>query len=138
MIVYLDVMGRTCNRAVIDAVTRYFGANKPAPSFNEIIDDLFVPFCSCLDASAFIIDGLDVCDQVEIFKVLKTWKKIASLQTLRWLMSGREPIERDLRALFGNVPSISISQEANKMDIRTFIDWKIGELGAERQLTEDH
>lgn len=39
IIIYLDAIGRTCSFAVINAVKRYFGPNKPAPSFGKIMDE---------------------------------------------------------------------------------------------------
>ena len=135
IIVYLDAIGKACSNAMVDAVTHYFGADKPTPSFNELIEDLFVPLCTQLTSSAFVIDGLEICDQAEVFKVLRVWKKVTSIKTLRWLLSGRESVERDFNALYTQVPSIRISEEVSKIDIKTFIDWRVSELSAERRLT---
>lgn len=137
IIIYLDAIGRTCSLAVIDAVKRYFGPNKPAPSFGEIIDDLFVPLCKQLGAGVFVVDGLDLCDQAEVFKALKVWKQFTPTAALRWLVSARESVEQDFKALYKGAQLISVPEVSNREDIKNFIDWKINELQAERTLTKD-
>ena len=132
---HLDTIKLPCPPEIIYHLRRFFGLKASLPTFDEIIDDIFLPLSKLLPRITYVVDGLDECTATEIQRVLKVFRRMTSQQCLRLFVSGRESL--DIQQSIHGSSTINISYEDAKEDIRKFVNWKIEEKMHERQLTED-
>ena len=131
---HLYMIGKQCPLGITSYVKRFYGPEARPPSFDEIIDEIFVPSSKLLSGTVYVVDGLDECEIEEVVRVLKTFQKIASQHDAKVFISGRESL--DARNLISDSFIIHISNDDVREDIRKFIEHRIEEKMQERPLTE--
>ena len=131
---HLDMIGKPCPLRIISYIKRFYGPKRYHPSFEETIDNIFVPLSELLPTTIYVVDGLDECELEEVQKILKAFRKLVSLHGLKVFISGREGL--NVTAAIPDSIAICISNEDNREDIHRFIDWRIEEKMLEKQITE--
>ena len=131
---HLDMIGKPCPLHIISCIKRFYGPKRYHPSFEETIDDIFIPLSELLPTTMYVVDGLDECELKEVQKILKTFRKLMSLHSLKVFISGREGLNVTT-AILDSI-AICISNEDNREDIHRFIEWRIEEKMLEKQITE--
>ena len=135
MIDHLDTIELPCPPEITYQLRRFFSLKASPPTFDEIIDDIFLPLSKLLPCTTYVVDGLDECIATEIQRVLKVFREMTSQHGLRLFVSGRESL--DIQQSIPGSSSINISYEDAKEDICKFVKWKIKEKIHERRITED-
>jgi hypothetical protein len=135
---FLDKERISCPQEITSSVKRLLVPIRYLPSFEEVIDEIFMPLSAFLSKhyprTTYIVDGLDECELEEAQKVLKTFCKMISLPGRKVFISGRESLDVTSFTLYAT--TIHISDEDNREDIRKFIDWRTEGKMQERRLTE--
>ena len=131
---HLDMIGKPCPLSIISYVKRFYGPKRYHPSFEETIDNIFVPLSELLPTTIYVVDGLDECELEEVRKVLKTFRELMSPHGPKVFISGREGL--DVTIAIPDSIAICISNEDNREDIHRFIKWRIEEKILEKQITE--
>ena len=135
MIEHLDTTRQPCPPDISFCLRRFFGLKASPPTFDEIVDKMFVPLSRLLPHTTYVVDGLDECPAVEIQRVLRVFRILVSQQGLRIFVSGRESL--DIQQSIPGSSLVYISNNDAKEDICKFVEWKVEEKMHERQLTED-
>lgn len=131
MIAYLDMLRQPCPYEIQAAITRYFGHRSTVPVFEEVFRDIFLPLHKHFvehihDTSAtYVIDGLDECERAEWQPVLRACRLLLQKGDARVFISGREDLDVSNPEL--HLYRINIMEKDVRNDIRTFVDWKMGE-----------
>lgn len=131
---YLYVIGKPCPSRIVSYVKRFYGPKRYHPSFEETIDNIFVPLSEELPTTIYVVDGLDECELEEVRKVLKTFRRLMSPHGPKVFISGREGL--NVTTAIPDSIAICISNEDNRGDIHRFIEWRIEEKMLEKQITE--
>ena len=132
---YLYMTRNPCPSRIVSYVKQFYGYKRYPPSFNEVIDEIFLPLSALLPSTTYVVDGLDECEPEQVREILKTFQKMGPRCGPRIFISGREAL--DVASSIPDSNMIRISEEHHKEDIRKFINWKIEEKMRERKLTED-
>jgi len=132
---YLIMTRNPCPSRIVSYIKQFYGYKRYPPSFDEVIDEIFLPLSALLPSATYIVDGLDECEPEQVREILKTFQKMGSRRGPRIFISGREAL--DAASSIPGSNTIRISEEYHKEDIRKFINWKIEEKTRERKLTED-
>ena len=132
---YYDRVGKPYPSEDICPLRRFYGSNASPPTFNEIVDKVFLPLSKSSPSVAYIVDGLDECQADEISRVLKVLRTIISTsQGAQVLVSGRETLHVQHSIQGSSI--IQIGNEDVQEDIRDFINWKIEEKTRDRRITD--
>ena len=132
---YLHTTRNPCPSRIVSYVKQFYGYKRYPPSFDEMIDEIFLPLCALLPSTTYVVDGLDECEPEQVREILKTFQKMESRRSTRIFISGREAL--DVASSIPGSNTIRISDEYHKEDIRNFINWKIEGKMRERKLTEN-
>ena len=131
---HLDMIGKPCPLRITSYIKRFYGPKRYHPSFEETIDNIFVPLSELLPTTIYVVDGLDECELEEVQKTLKTFRKLISPHGLKVIISGREGL--NVTTAIPDSIAICISNKDNREDIHRFIEWRIEEKMLEKQITE--
>ena len=132
---YLHITRHPCPSRIVSCVKQFYGYKRYPPSFDEVIDEIFLPLCALLPSATYVVDGLDECEPEQVREILKTFQKMGSRRGPRIFISGREAL--DVASSVPGSNMIRILEEYHREDIRKFINWKIEEKMRERKLTEN-
>ena len=132
---HLDTYTIAWSRDITTCLLRFFGPKSSPPTFDEIIERIFIPLSNLVPRAVFVIDGLDECETGEALKVLGVFRRLILRGDIRFLVSGRESL--DITQSIPSSVKISISERHAKEDVQAFVNWKIAEKMQERQLTEN-
>ena len=132
---YLYMTRNPCPSRIVSYVKQFYSYKRYPPSFNEVIDEIFLPLSALLPSTTYVVDGLDECEPEQVREILKTFQRMGSWRGPRIFISGREAL--DVASSIPGSNTIRISEEHHKEDIRKFINWKIEEKMRERKLTDD-
>jgi hypothetical protein len=137
---YLYMTRNPCPSRIVSYVKQFYGYKRYPPSFDEVVDEIFLPLSALLPSTTYVVDGLDECEPEQIREILKTFQKMGSRRGPRIFISGREALDVASSIPGSNVICMSEEyhkEEYHKEDIRKFINWKIKEKMRERKLTEN-
>ena len=132
---YLYMTRNPCPSRIVSCVKQFYGYKRYPPSFDEVIDEIFLPLSALLPSTTYVVDGLDECEPEQVREILKAFQKMGSRRGPRIFISGREAL--DVASSIPGSNTIRILEEHHKQDIRKFINWRIEEKMRERKLTED-
>jgi hypothetical protein len=96
IIAFLDVRKIKHPITIMSSITHHFGLKASFPAFYAITKDILIPLCKVLSTHdqkvIFDLDGLDACNQDEIWVVLKTLRNIAQKAGCHMFISAREEV----------------------------------------------
>lgn len=131
---HLDEIKKSYSSDIHLCLRRFRSTRSSPPTYNEIIDKIFLPLNQLLDHPVYIVDGLDECDSGNIQNILEVFRRLIKQSNTRVFIVGRESL--DIKRSIPDSSTIYISQEYIKDDIREFVERKIEDKMRERQLTE--
>ena len=131
---HLSIIGKPCPLSITSYVKRFYGPRVIPPSFDEIVDEIFIPLSKLLPKTIYVVDGLDECETEEVLRVLKTFRRTISQHGTKAFISGRESL--NVTSSISDSFTIHISNEDVRKDIHWFIERRIEEKMQERTLTE--
>lgn len=139
MIAYVDVLGHQCSHDIISALTQIFNPKSRPPTFDEIINDAFVPLTNFVTKHVgqvtCVVDGLDESTPRTSATAFRAIDKLMKVNNILVLISGREDL--DLTRAIPLCFKINISKNDSFDDIQAFLDWRMEEKTGEKQLSEN-
>ena len=135
LLYHVDALEITYPPDVEANLRRFFGRRAIPLNFDEVTDKVFIPMVLHLQYVILVIDGLDECDNKEVWKVLKVVRSILAKSKSRAFISGRESL--DIKTSVPDTITIDISDTEISSDISEYIDWKVKEKMQEREITQD-
>ena len=132
---YLDTYEIDWSHDITTYLLRFFGPKSSPPTFDEVIERIFIPLSKLVARATYVIDGLDECEAGEASKVLRVFRRLTLRGEVRFLVSGRESLDVT-QSISGSI-KISISEKHAREDVQEFVNWRIAERMQERQLTEN-
>jgi hypothetical protein len=89
---YLYMTRNPCPSRIVSYVKQFYGYKRYPPSFDEVIDEIFLPLSALLPSTTYVVDGLDECEPEQVREILKTFQKMGSRRGLGFLSLDGKPL----------------------------------------------